>query len=33
MFDDTLVLDLSDPDRIMCLPGHKRLEGGQMPST
>lgn len=24
--DDTLVLDLSDPDRIMCLPGHKRLK-------
>jgi hypothetical protein len=21
-----LVLDLSDPDRIMCLPGHKRLK-------
>jgi len=24
--DDTLVLDLSCPDRIMCLPGHKRLK-------
>lgn len=24
--DDTLVLDLSQPDRIMCLPGHKRLK-------
>ncbi len=24
--DDTLVLDLSDPDRISCLPGHKRLK-------
>ncbi|MFL6757702.1 MAG: hypothetical protein ACJ8EG_09040 [Sphingomicrobium sp.] len=24
--DDTLVLDLTDPDRIMCLPGHKRLK-------
>jgi hypothetical protein len=24
--DDTLVLDLSDPDRIDCLPGHKRLK-------
>lgn len=24
--DDTLVLDLGDPDRIMCLPGHKRLK-------
>jgi hypothetical protein len=24
--DDTLVLDLSDPDRIICLPGHKRLK-------
>lgn len=24
--DDTLVLDLSEPDRIMCLPGHKRLK-------
>jgi hypothetical protein len=24
--DDTLVLDLSDPDRIVCLPGHKRLK-------
>ncbi|MGZ2411603.1 hypothetical protein ACUXST_001000 [Sphingomonas sp. F9_3S_D5_B_2] len=24
--DDTLVLDLSDPNRIMCLPGHKRLK-------
>lgn len=24
--DDTLVLDLSDPDRIWCLPGHKRLK-------
>jgi hypothetical protein len=24
--DDTLVFDLSDPDRIMCLPGHKRLK-------
>lgn len=24
--DDTLVLDLSDPDRITCLPGHKRLK-------
>ena len=24
--DDTLVLDLSGPDRIVCLPGHKRLK-------
>jgi hypothetical protein len=24
--DDTLVLDLSDPDRIVCLPGHKRMK-------
>jgi hypothetical protein len=24
--DDTLVLDLSDPDLIICLPGHKRLK-------
>ncbi len=24
--DDTLLLDLSSPDRIMCLPGHKRLK-------
>lgn len=24
--DDTLVFDLSDPDRVMCLPGHKRLK-------
>lgn len=24
--DDTLVLDLSDPGRITCLPGHKRLK-------
>lgn len=24
--DDTMVLDLSDPDRIVCLPGHKRLK-------
>lgn len=24
--DDTLVLDLSDPKRVMCLPGHKRLK-------
>ena len=24
--DDTLVLDLGDPDRIVCLPGHKRLK-------
>jgi hypothetical protein len=24
--DDTLVLDLSDPQQIMCLPGHKRLK-------
>ncbi|QIK95821.1 hypothetical protein G7076_04480 [Sphingomonas sp. HDW15A] len=24
--DDTLVLDLSTPDRVMCLPGHKRLK-------
>lgn len=24
--DDTLVLDLSQPDRITCLPGHKRLK-------
>jgi hypothetical protein len=24
--DDTLVLDLSSPERIMCLPGHKRLK-------
>lgn len=24
--DDTLVLDLRDPERIMCLPGHKRLK-------
>ena len=24
--DDTLVLDLSDPQQIVCLPGHKRLK-------
>lgn len=24
--DDTLILDLDDPARIMCLPGHKRLK-------
>jgi hypothetical protein len=24
--DDTLVLDLGDPGRIICLPGHKRLK-------
>ncbi|HEY6663457.1 MAG TPA: hypothetical protein VIZ66_11105, partial [Sphingomicrobium sp.] len=24
--DDTLVLDLSDPHRVTCLPGHKRLK-------
>jgi hypothetical protein len=24
--DDTLVLDLSDPDQVTCLPGHKRLK-------
>ena len=24
--DDTLVLDLSEPDRVICLPGHKRLK-------
>ena len=24
--DDTLVLDLSDRDRILCLPGHKRMK-------
>ena len=24
--DDTMVVDLSDPDRIVCLPGHKRLK-------
>ncbi|MFL6730242.1 MAG: hypothetical protein ACJ8D6_09130 [Sphingomicrobium sp.] len=24
--DDTLVLDLSGPDRVTCLPGHKRLK-------
>ncbi len=24
--DDTLLLDLTDPGRIMCLPGHKRLK-------
>lgn len=24
--DDTLVLDLSDPHRLICLPGHKRLK-------
>jgi hypothetical protein len=24
--DDTLVLDLSDPERLVCLPGHKRLK-------
>lgn len=24
--DDTLVLDLSDPNEIVCLPGHKRLK-------
>jgi hypothetical protein len=24
--DDTLVLDLSDPGHILCLPGHKRLK-------
>ena len=27
--DDTLVLDLSDPERIVCLPGHKRLKLSQ----
>ena len=24
--DDTLILDLSDPERMICLPGHKRLK-------
>lgn len=24
--DDTLVLDLADPDQVICLPGHKRLK-------
>jgi len=24
--DDTLLLDLSDPDAVLCLPGHKRLK-------
>ena len=24
--DDTLVLDLSDPEQVVCLPGHKRLK-------
>jgi hypothetical protein len=24
--DDTLVLDLSDPEKVTCLPGHKRLK-------
>ena len=24
--DDTLVLDLTDPERIICLPGHKRMK-------
>jgi len=24
--DDTLILDLSEPERIICLPGHKRLK-------
>jgi hypothetical protein len=24
--DDTLVLDLSDPEQVICLPGHKRLK-------
>lgn len=24
--DDTLILDLSDPEQILCLPGHKRLK-------
>ena len=24
--DDTLVLDVSDPDKVLCLPGHKRLK-------
>ncbi len=24
--DDTLVLDLSNPNRVLCLPGHKRLK-------
>lgn len=24
--DDTLILDLSDPEEIICLPGHKRLK-------
>ena len=24
--DDTLVLDVSDPARVLCLPGHKRLK-------
>lgn len=27
--DDTLVLDLSDADRVICLPGHKRLKLGE----
>ena len=24
--DDTLILDISDPEQILCLPGHKRLK-------
>lgn len=24
--DDTLILDLSDPEQLICLPGHKRLK-------
>lgn len=24
--DDTLILDISDPEKILCLPGHKRLK-------
>ncbi|MFM5925061.1 MAG: hypothetical protein ACKOPG_12840 [Novosphingobium sp.] len=24
--DDTLVLDIADPERVLCLPGHKRLK-------
>lgn len=24
--DDTLLIDLSNPDQVMCLPGHKRLK-------
>lgn len=26
MADDVLVLDLNDPDQVLCLPGHKRMK-------